>query len=364
MELEVLELAGTAYQLGYAHGRRYGDSIWRFAQERVELAGGEAWTGRSLGRKQVLALAEACLPAHREFTPDSVEELEGMAAATGLSLPELIVVNGFTDFVDTVYAAGRGSTDAATTSASADDCTAMLVPGLRAADARPLLGQTWDMHASAAEQVLLLRGRPEGAPEFLSFTSVGCVGMIGMNEAGLAVGINNLMAGDGRPGVMWTFAVRELLKRETLAEALDLLERIPLAGAHNYLLLDRNGNGANVEATGTRRHVTPLDGEPLVHTNHCLFPSTQAVERDRAETSLASSRRRLARASELLGRGKVTPDRLQAITADEPIICASPAPPLHVATCGAAIMRPATGELWAVKGRPSQGRYRRYTVPG
>jgi isopenicillin-N N-acyltransferase-like protein len=360
MELEVLEVAGSPYQLGYTHGRRYGDLIWRFAKERVELAGSQSWTGRSIGRDEVLALAEACLPAHREFTPGSVEELEGMAAATGLSMAELIVVNGFTDFVDTAYAAaGR-----AATSLAADDCTAMIVPGSRTADARPLIGQTWDMHASAAEQVLLLRGRPKGAPEFLTFTSVGCVGMIGMNEAGLAVGINNLMAGDGRPGVMWTFVVRELLRCGTLAEALDVLERIPLAGAHNYLLLDRQGNGANVEATGTRRHVTPLDREPLVHTNHCLVPSTQAVERERAEASLVSSRRRLARATELLSQGTVTPERLQEITTDEPTICVAPEPPLHLATCGAAIMRPATGELWAVKGRPSQGRYRRYTIPG
>jgi isopenicillin-N N-acyltransferase-like protein len=360
MELDLLELEGSAYQLGYGHGRRYAHAIWHFAQERVLLAGGEAWTGCNLTRAEVLELAEACLPAHEKFTPDGVEELEGMAAATGLSLPELIIVSGFTDFVDTVYAAGG---KAGTTAAAADDCTAMLVPGSRASGGLPLFGQTWDMHASAAEHVLLIRGRPAGAPEFLTFTSVGCVGMIGMNQAGLVVGINNLMGGDGQPGVMWTFVVRELLKRETVAEALELLEGVPLAGAHNYLLLDRHGAGANVEATGTRRHVTPLAQEPIVHTNHCLVPETQALERERADESMGASHARLARASELLAQGEVTPERLQRFTADEPTICVSPKPPLHIATCGAAIMRPATGEFWAVKGAPALGGYRRYTVP-
>lgn len=360
MELDVLELEGSPYQLGYGHGRRYADAIWRFAQERVELAGSEAWTGRKLGRGSVLELAERCLDAHQRFTPSGVEELEGMAAATGLSLAELIVVNGFTDFVDTVYADGRGE---GATPASADDCTAVLVPSGRSQNAQALLGQTWDMHASAAEHVLLFRGRPSGAPEFLTFTSVGCVGMIGMNEAGLVVGINNLMGGDGRPGVMWTFAVRELLRRESVAEALGLLDAIPLAGAHNYLLLDRQGNGANVEATGSRRHVTPLADLPLLHTNHCLFAPTREVERDRAEASILSSRARLERAGELLADGEVSPERLQMLTADEPVICTSPKPPLHVATCGAAVMRPATGEFWAVKGAPARGEFRRYTVP-
>lgn len=361
MELDLLELEGSPYELGYAHGEQYRDAIIRYAEERVALAGGEDWTGQKLDRQEVLALAAECLPAHEEFTPAGVEELQGMADATGLSLAELLIVGGFTDFVDTVYARGIAS---GATAAGVDDCTAVLVPSARAAGAKALFGQTWDMHASSADHVLLLRGRPSGAPEFLTFTSVGCVGMIGMNEAGLVVGINNLMGGDGTTGVMWTFAVREILRHETVAQALELLDRTPLAGAHNYLLLDRSGSGANVEATGTLRHGTPLGDHLLAHTNHCLWPDTQAVERERAPASLASSRARLERTQELLGSDEVTPEALQALTADEQTICVSPKPPTHIATCGAAVMRPETGELWAVKGPPSRSEFRRYTVPG
>ena len=361
MELDTLEVSGSPYALGYAHGERYADAIRLYADERVALAGGEDWTGQKLNRREVLALAEECLPAHEEFTPAGFQELQGMADATGLTLAELLVVGGFTDFIDTVYATGVAS---GATAAGADDCTAVLVPSGRAASGKALFGQTWDMHASSADHVLLLRGRPDDAPEFLTFTSVGCVGMIGMNEAGLVVGINNLMGGDGTTGVMWTFVVREILRRETVAQALELLERTPLAGAHNYLLLDRSGSGANVEATGTVRHVTLLGDALVAHTNHCLWPETQAVERERAPASLASSQARLERAHELLGADEVTPEALQALTADEQTICVSPKPPTHIATCGAAVMRPATGEFWAVKGPPSSGEFRRYTVPG
>ncbi|HEX7003756.1 MAG TPA: C45 family peptidase [Trueperaceae bacterium] len=360
MELDLLELAGDPYRLGYAHGERYRNAIVRYAEERIRLAGSEEWTGSDLSRQEVLALAQECLPAHEEFTPDGVEELQGMADATGLTKAELLIVGGFTDFVDTVYAR---RTELGATRATADDCTAVLVPGSRAEGGGALFGQTWDMHASSAEHVLLLRGRPHGLPEFLTFTSVGCVGMIGMNEAGLVVGINNLMAGDGATGVMWTFVVRELLKLETVAQAVRLLEGAPLAGGHNYLLLDRSGAGANVEAMGGRRHVTKLEGEPLVHTNHCLRPETQEVERERTPVSLAESGGRLERSLELLGRGTVTPGTLQRLAADEPTICVSPRHSDDIATCGAAIMRPATGEFWAVKGAPSRGSFRRYTVP-
>lgn len=360
MAPDLMEIEGSPYRLGFEHGRRHAEAIRHFAEERVRLAGEPGWTGTTLERSCVIELAGSCLEAHEKFTPDGLQELEGMAAATGLSLAELLIVGGFTDFIDTVYAEGRAE---GATASAADDCTAVLVPAERARHGQALFGQTWDMHATAAEHVLLFRGRPTGAPEFLTFTSVGCTGMIGMNEVGLVVGINNLMGGDGQRGVMWTFVVRELLRRETLAEALELLATIPLAGAHNYLLLDREGNGANVEATGSRQQVTPLAGDPLVHTNHCLFPRTKEVERERTPASWESSRRRLERAHELLMDGEVTPQALQRLTADEPVICVAPQPPLHVATCGAAVMNPVTGEFWAVKGAPSQGSFRRYTVP-
>src|SRR5690606_22119302 len=97
-----LELTGSAYDFGFTHGRAFADAIRRYAPERIEIAGAPGWTGRDTSRAQVLALAEACVEEHRDFSPELAEELEGMAAATGLSLAELVVVGGFTDFVDTV----------------------------------------------------------------------------------------------------------------------------------------------------------------------------------------------------------------------------------------------------------------------
>ena len=102
-KIRVLELSGTPYEMGYAHGAAYKDSILRFCKERVHLSGDPQWTGQSLSEREVLQLAEACLEEHRHYSPELVEELTGMSAATGLSLAELIIVGGFTDFIDTVY---------------------------------------------------------------------------------------------------------------------------------------------------------------------------------------------------------------------------------------------------------------------
>lgn len=356
--IRVVDLAGTPFEMGYAHGSAYRDAIRHFAEERVRLSGDPLWTGRSLARAEVLELAEACLAEHERYAPELVEELRGMAAATELSLAELLIVNGFTDFVDTVYRTGTPAQPA--TPAHADNCTAFLVPNSRAGG-QGFFGQTWDMHDSATPHVVLLRAEPAGAPAFLCFTTVGCVGMIGLNEAGVAVGINNLLGADGQIGVTWPFVVRRMLTSETAAAALEALQCAPLAGAHNYLILDASGRGYNVEATATARHVTSLDDAPIVHTNHCVATATRAAERTRDPLSQASSEARASRAEALLSRSEITAYDLQELTRDD-TICLRAAPPKHVETCGAAIMRPATGDFWMAWGRPAENPYEHFRL--
>ena len=43
-------------------------------------------------------------------------------------------------------------------------------------------------------------------------------------------------------------------------------------------------------------------------------------------------------------------------------VCVRSTPPLHIESCGAAIMRPATGDFWAVWGPPADGEYERFQI--
>jgi isopenicillin-N N-acyltransferase-like protein len=194
----------------------------------------------------------------------------------------------------------------------------------------------------------------------LVFSTVGCLGQIGMNTAGIAVGITNLVATDGRVGVTWPFVVRKALQQTTLEAALACISAAPLAGAHDYLLLDANGAGYNVEAMPTRRAITPLARVPLVHTNHCLDADTGRHEAERAPALLASSRQRLARAVSLSQAG-LGLEELIALTRD-PAVCRRAEPPYHVESSGAVVMRPKTGELWAVWGVPADHEYEYFRV--
>ncbi len=264
-------------------------------EERLRLACDPLWTGGQRATlDEVLRLGQACLVAHKRYCPELMAEMQGMADATGLGLNELVIMNGFTDFVDVVAnpaVLGDHRRDGVVTGAASADgggCTAFIVAPTAAADGHGYLGQTWDMHSTATPYVLMLDIRPDDGPALMTFTITGCVGMIGMNEHGVAVGINNLLGADGRIGVHWVYVVRKMLAQRTVTAALEVLRGAQLSGAHNYLLLGPDASGAvsgyNVEQMATRAHVTPV-ASIFAHTNHCLIADMVAVERPRKAVS-------------------------------------------------------------------------------
>ena len=353
--IRLLLLEGDPFDRGAAHGAAYHNEIRRYTSERVRLSANGSWAGRPATASDALLLAEKMLPAHRSYAPDLFEELEGLARTSAISLAEAVIVGGFTDFVDAVRAQG------AVPLVEEDDCTSVMAPPGATEDSG-LFGQTWDMHDSATEHVSLIRVVPAAGPRALIFTTVGCLGQIGLNSAGISVGINNLVAADGGVGVTWPFVVRKVLQQTNLEAALACVLDADLAGGHNYLLMDQNGKGYNIEAMPGHRAVTALGDDPLIHTNHCLDPEARAREAVRPADLLASSEARLAKATELMRVRPITPEDLMALTRDPEAICRRSNAPHHNESSGAAIMRPSSGEFWACWGVPADNEYESFTV--
>lgn len=343
--------------MGHTHGTAYAAEIRAYTRERIELVMSGLWSGVALSRGEVLGVAEACLEAHERQSPLLYEEMSAMAGAAGITLAEAVVVGGFTDFVDTVRAemgVGRPA------ELLEDTCTAFIVPDHRAGGAG-FLGQTWDMHASATDHVVLLRIRPDDGPPALVFTTTGCLGQIGMNGLGVCVGINNLSAADGRTGVMWPTVVRQALLCESAEEARDVILSADLAGGHNFMVFDGEGAGYNIEAMPTVRPVTGLRSDALVHTNHTTTGAAGAVEAPRPPDLRENSLHRMASAVEHLDRDDLSVEDLMELT--RRAVCQVAEPPYHVETSGATVMRPKTSEFWAVWGLPSMNDYARIGFP-
>ena len=349
-KLTQLTVEGSPAEIGALHGAMFASEIREYVDDRVALSA----IGTNLGRDEVLAIASRMLGAHKRYDAALFTEMAAMADAAQISLEEAVIVGGYTDFIDTVRAHAGGS-------AFEDTCTAVLTTDAQSAGAG-FLGQTWDMNASATPHVFLLDIATNEDPRVLTFTTHGTLGQIGMNTAGISIGISNLTVTDGALGVTWPFVVRKVLRQESFDAALACIVEAPLAGAHNFMLRDAEGNGASIEATPTRHHIERLGSETLVHTNHCIAPDTIAVEAERPEFLSRSSAARFEHATELLEEMPHTIERLMSLFADERSICRHRDPEFGYESSGAAIMRPATGDFWACWGLPSENQYERFSL--
>lgn len=203
--------------------------------------------------------------------------------------------------------------------------------------------QTWDMHASAGEFVIMLKIDPLVGPDAFVQTTAGCLGQIGMNEAGIAIGINNLTS-MGKPGVTWPFVVRKVLEQTDLDDAIKVVLDAELAGGHNFFVIGPDGTGAMIEAMPNSKRLTRSNGKPLVHANNCLYPETAAEEAARLPDWVANSHERLR-------IGEESADDLESFFANPTI--SRLADDVHdIATCGAVIIEPAKRTMRAVWGVP------------
>lgn len=338
--LRNLALAGSAEAIGATHGLRLAQPIRAYLADRLDLAGDPYWSGRSEDAGRILQMAEGTLEHHARFSEALYDEMLSMAASAGISPAEAVVVGGFTDLIDLVRAAGESGIEE-------DDCTGVVDAG------NGLLAQTWDMHASAGRYVYLFDIRPDDRPRALVQTTAGCLGQIGMNEAGIAIGINNLTS-IGRPGVTWPFVVRKVLETTDLDDAVKVVVDAELAGGHNFMVMGPDGVGCNIEAMPGSNRVTRVETGSFIHTNHCLAGETKAEEGLRNPLNEANSDRRL-------DQGSAHASDLEAFFADVDIN-RSAASDHEVATCGAVVMKPGSRSMDAVWGQPGSHPWEHFTI--
>jgi predicted choloylglycine hydrolase len=133
--------------------------------------------------------------------------------------------------------------------------------------------------------------KPDGGYAFIGNTSSMINLEEGLNQCGLAVGMEFLMPTIIKDGFNSVFIVRYLLEKcDSTAAALTTLEQIPVASACSIILADRSGAMAVVECSPERRVVRkPISkGNFLVSTNHFVSTEMRALN----SSSLHSSQQR------------------------------------------------------------------------
>jgi len=250
---------------GRAHGEVWRAPISELAELRLGLT---VLRSRFVSAQDVRVAAGAHLPVLEKHLPQLHEELLGIADGSGVTPEDIVVLNQYTDLRDMPpERVGRASTEAEP--GDPGGCTAIYFTGAEG----PVLGQTWDMHASAEPFVRMMSIEPKGTDQqVLCFTLTGCLGMAGLGQDAVGVTINNLSSTDGGLGVVWPAVVRALLAEPSAQAARQRLLGLPLSSGHYYTLADGR-DFFGYETSGELKVLTQSGPRAAhLHTNHCFDP--------------------------------------------------------------------------------------------
>jgi isopenicillin-N N-acyltransferase-like protein len=336
-----------------------------------------------VSRQKALAVARASIPYAADYSPDMMDEIAGMAEASGVPLVELMLLQ-----VRNQLREEGGCTSFAL---AAGECLGD--------DERPLGGivaQNWDNDLALDEFTVVLTRRPTGKPATMNVTQAGLIAYIGFSEAGIGACLNTLPAPSREVGVPHYFTLRGIYEARSRDEAAAAVRRARRAIPANIMLITPQGP-ADLEITpddvhvltdeqvGESRHVDESlrdssrlrETRPraemrsrgrLTHTNHCLHACL--VQHNQQFPELIQSHPRKRRIDELLGAAR--PLRLQQVQdalrdhEDHPrSICrhANEDPATGFwETVFSVIIEPSAGRMHVTRGTPCAQPYETYVL--
>ncbi|WP_010584026.1 C45 family autoproteolytic acyltransferase/hydolase [Schlesneria paludicola] len=282
-------VAGSPREMGQQFGEAARELIREFvstALERVRLT-------MRVSQRQVDDTVSESWEFAKNYSPDSCEELQGMALAAGLDVRELMMLQ-IRNQLQNEPEAG---------------CSSISLNAIGGQG--PLLAQNWDNDPGLDPFTVVLTRRPTGKPALINITQAGLIAYIGFNESGIGVCLNTLPAPSRPIGVPHYFTVRGIYESKSLDGAIHAVQRAHRAIPANIMLATPQG-AADLEVTMDDVYLLTADSQGRVtHTNHCRHPALAEISAQFPE--LIQSRPRLDRIDRLLSETPNTVPRLQKI---------------------------------------------------
>ena len=266
-DMHVIEIEGTPRQRGRSHGEQLRPqihAIFDYGRESLAKAGGPPLEAIAAA----FQAATGHLQAARRWTPDLVEELQGIAEGAAVDLGVLWAFQ----CQDESYWFNTGQTGRFPRHPNPDRCSSL---GLPARDGQPtLLAQNLDTPVLYQGRQTLLHIRyPDSDRQAYVVCEPGLLGICGLNSSPLGVCQNTLAIKlaydpDGLPAML---VARALIDQPDLASARRFLRAIRHASGINYMLADKDHVEDYECSTDQVRRLLPTTPEArLAHTNHPL----------------------------------------------------------------------------------------------
>lgn len=362
--IPVIELSGSPYEMGRAHGQALADLIKEFVESVTSVHRmNNAYL--SVEKDTLEIFCKKNLGFLEKFSPDLVREMHGIADGASVTFEEILYLNSFLELED-LRAPGVG---AKVLPDSLWGCTTFNVTREAGEGGRAYIGQTYDMEKYYEKFLCLLRITPESGPTQLVVSFAGILGLNGLNSAGVGAVINKVTATDARPGVIYPFIMRKALSSERIGDALGAAIFSPRAGGINYQFAG-SGVAFCAETSATWYELLEIDGT-IAHTNHFVGASMRRFETPNWLSHGGSMvRKQVADAYLKKHSGSLDPDKLKELTRDHTnhprCICAhgfegeDPKTAFH--TVFAVVMDPEAGWLELCPGNPCENEYQRFDL--
>jgi predicted choloylglycine hydrolase len=276
-------LKGNHYDMGFHYGEILYKSGLNF-DESIKLT------------EEQLCFGREAFPVYEKYAPQIMQEVKGLAEGSKTPYTKMA------SWLMTMY--GFGDVHGCTCFAFHDNNTTILC---RNSDMFPELKKT-------SESVLY---RPDDGYMFLGNSTSFIQMEDGMNEHGLAIGINFLMTKTYKIGLNTGFVVRLVLETcKTTEEAIALIKLLPLCSTQNFLIGDKSGHLVVLEAS-PNKVILRESRDYLVSANHFISEKMRGehanpeenwyLSYDRfqtADTALKENEKDLSFAMELAGGKK------------------------------------------------------------
>jgi isopenicillin-N N-acyltransferase like protein len=244
----VVEMSGSAEQVGTAHARQLGGPIRELFKAYFDRY------FQSPAQKKLTMMAATAFRPY--LAPEHRDELKAMATGVGMDEREALLAQCFLDLMPMTA------------------CSTVGLPAAAAPDGVARMGRNLDFPSFnvADKQSVVMIFRPEGRYQFASVAWPGMVGVLtGMNEHGLTLANMEVDRGQRLPVAMpYIMLYRTVLEQcRTVEEAVELLETTPRQSANNLMVMDAAGGRAVVEITPEKVTVRRApDDQAIVSTNH------------------------------------------------------------------------------------------------
>jgi isopenicillin-N N-acyltransferase-like protein len=228
----------------YECGRDYG---LKFKKQIHDWLNCEVYqfVNKKQSKESMLEYAAACAEEIKAYSPEIIDELEGYAEGSGLTLNEIILITLHEEIWH------RGVLPVV----HGHCTTAAVGPGFTS-DGKVYVGQNWDWWYSMFGKSELLLWKCKSYPDVLCYAYPGLRTCAGMNSAGIALVWTSIVSSpesDGpRVGIPTYLLIAHLLNQTTIEAVIKEAKKAKNAGWFTFVIGDDRGNFVNVEGSPIR----------------------------------------------------------------------------------------------------------------